>query len=71
VASTPIIHAFGTQPHQLNTWVAHPPHVWLPTVMVVSALCGHILLTRRLLNERGSMRERTQLAGATCSKVNV
>jgi hypothetical protein len=47
VISTPVFAAFG--PARLNTWVAYPPFVWLPTVMVVCALAGHILIWRHLL----------------------
>lgn len=32
-----------------NTWVATFPYVWLPTVMVMAALLGHLLVARRLL----------------------
>ena len=39
VASTPLFAAFG--PDRLNTWVAHPPFIWLPTIMVVAAFAGH------------------------------
>ena len=46
VASTPIFAAFG--PDRLNTWVAYPPFVWLPTVMVVLAISGHLLIWRKL-----------------------
>lgn len=31
-----------------NVWVCHPPYVWLPAVMVSTALIGHLLLFRRL-----------------------
>ena len=51
VASLPRFHAFGTDPAALNTWVAYPPYVWLPTILVPSALLGHILVTRRLLQQ--------------------
>jgi hypothetical protein len=44
VASTPIFAAFGQD--RLNTWVAYPPFVWLPTVMVVAALSGHLVIWR-------------------------
>lgn len=50
IASLPPIHAFGTEPRFLNTWVAYPPYVWLPTILVPSALLGHLLITRRLLS---------------------
>ncbi len=34
-----------------NTWVAHFPFVWLPTVLVPTALLTHILILRRLVSE--------------------
>jgi hypothetical protein len=52
VASTPLLHAFGTAPQQLNIWVATAPFVWLPTVFVACAIAGHIVLSRRLLLDR-------------------
>jgi hypothetical protein len=51
VASTPMLHAFGTAPERLNTFVAAWPYVTLPTVMVVLALAGHLVLFRRLRRE--------------------
>ncbi len=47
-ASTPVFHAFGTAPEQLNTWLADPPYVWLPVVMVAFALAGQFWVVRRL-----------------------
>jgi NADH:ubiquinone oxidoreductase subunit 6 (subunit J) len=49
VASTPALHAFGREPSALNTFVAYVPFVWLPSVLVVGAIVGHIAITRRLL----------------------
>jgi hypothetical protein len=46
VASLPTFAAFG--PDRLNTWVADPPYVWLPGVLVPAALFGHILTWRKL-----------------------
>jgi cbb3-type cytochrome oxidase subunit 3 len=46
VASTPGFAVFG--PDRLNTWIADPPYVWLPGVLVPSALLGHLLLWRKL-----------------------
>ena len=46
VASTPIFAAFG--PDRLNTWVADPPYVFLPTVLVPAAVFGHALTWRKL-----------------------
>ncbi|AKQ63719.1 hypothetical protein A176_000631 [Myxococcus hansupus] len=48
VASTPLFAGFGTAPTQLNTWVLFAPYVWLPTVLVGSALLGHALIFRQL-----------------------
>jgi hypothetical protein len=31
-----------------NTWIARPPYIWLPTVMVLFAILGHIVVWRRL-----------------------
>lgn len=47
-ASTPIFHAFGTRPEQLNTWVAYFPYAYI-ALAVMGALLGHIVLFRRLL----------------------
>jgi hypothetical protein len=52
VASTPLVHAFGTAPAVVNTWVAEAPFVWLPTVFVTLAIAGHVVVTRRLLAAR-------------------
>jgi len=45
-ASVPAIAAFG--PDRLNTFIAYPPYVWLPTVLVAAAIAGHIIVLRRL-----------------------
>ena len=47
--ATPMVHAFGTEPAHLNTWVAYFPFVWLPAGLVSAAVLGHVLLWRRLL----------------------
>lgn len=52
VASTPLPHAFGNTPDKLNTWVAYPPFILLPGVMVAFAVLGHVVLWRRLLTGR-------------------
>jgi hypothetical protein len=44
VASTPVFAAFGED--RLNTFVFHPPFVWLPAVMVLAALAGHLIVWR-------------------------
>jgi hypothetical protein len=52
VVTAPFIQAFG--PEQSNDWVAYLPFVFLPGVMVVAALCGHVLVLRRLRQEAPS-----------------
>lgn len=47
-APTPM-RVFMTEP--ANTWVLRPPFVWLPAVMVLAALLGHIVIFRRLSAE--------------------
>jgi hypothetical protein len=49
VASSPLVHAFGTEPAHLNTWVTHAPYVWLPAGPVVFGLAGQIIVLRKLL----------------------
>ena len=44
--STPRFAYFGRD--HLNEWVADPPYVWLPAVMVLAALAGHLLIFRSL-----------------------
>lgn len=46
VLSTPLFRWFGDD--RLNTFVAYPPFVWLPAVLVPAALMGHILIWRKL-----------------------
>ena len=50
VASTPVFHAFG--PEHLNTWIADAPYIWLPGVLVPTALFGHIVIFRKLRRRR-------------------
>jgi hypothetical protein len=46
ILSTPRFRYFGDE--HLNVWVTYPPFVWLPAVMVVAALVGHLLIFRAL-----------------------
>ena len=46
ILSTPPIAYFG--PERLNVWVTYPPYVWLPAVLVLAALAGHLLIFRAL-----------------------
>jgi hypothetical protein len=43
---TPRIRYFGDE--QLNVWVTYAPFVWLPGVMVLAALAGHLVVFRAL-----------------------
>jgi hypothetical protein len=44
ILSTPRFRYFGGD--HLNVWITYPPFVWLPGVMVVAALAGHLLVFR-------------------------
>jgi len=46
IISTPRIQYFG--PRATNFFVAYPPFVWLPAIMVLAALAGHLLVFRAL-----------------------
>jgi hypothetical protein len=46
VLSTPLFRMFGEA--RLNTFVAYPPFVWLPAVLVLAAWAGHLLVFRKL-----------------------
>jgi hypothetical protein len=48
--SSPVFAAFG--PERLNTFVAYPPFIWLPTVMVVCAITVHMIIWRWLFVTR-------------------
>jgi len=50
--AAPMVRAFGDDPRHVNTWVLYFPYVWLPTVLVMIALAGHLVLTRKLVVER-------------------
>jgi hypothetical protein len=47
VLSTPFFGLFGTE--RLNVFVTYPPFVWLPAVMVLAALTGHLIVFRALM----------------------
>jgi hypothetical protein len=44
ILSMPLFRYFGDD--RLNIWVTYPPFVWLPAVMVLAALAGHLLIFR-------------------------
>lgn len=47
ILSTPVpFRVFMNEP--ANVWIAHPPFVWLPSVMVGMALMGHLVIFRHL-----------------------
>jgi hypothetical protein len=50
ILSTPRFAAFG--PDRLNTFVTYPPFVWLPTVLVLAALAGHLIIFRAVRGGR-------------------
>ena len=46
ILATPRFRYFGDE--ALNTFVMEPPFVWLPAVMVLAALAGHLVIFRSL-----------------------
>jgi hypothetical protein len=46
ILSTPRFAAFGSD--RLNVFIAYPPFVWLPAVLVLAALTGHLVIFRAL-----------------------
>ena len=46
ILATPRVRYFGDD--RLNVWVTYVPYVWLPAVMVLAALAGHLLIFRAL-----------------------
>jgi small-conductance mechanosensitive channel len=50
LVSTPIFALFG--PDRLNVWITYPPFVWLPAVMVLAALTGHLVIFRAAARTR-------------------
>lgn len=52
VASSPMLRAFGDDPAHVNWWVTRVPYVWLPAVLVVVAIAGHVVVTRALILSR-------------------
>jgi len=50
ILGTPRFQYFGRE--HLNVWVMQPPFVWLPAVMVLAALAGHLLIFRAVVRRR-------------------
>lgn len=46
IASLPVFKAFGES--RVVTFVTYPPFIWLPAVMVVAALAGHLMIFKAL-----------------------
>lgn len=46
ILSTPVFRLFGDD--RLNVFVTYTPFVWLPAVMVLAALAGHLVIFRAL-----------------------
>ena len=62
--STPTpFRVFQNEP--ANEWIAHAPWVWLPTVFVLAAIVGHILVYRRLRMEASATASVAAIPGTT------
>jgi hypothetical protein len=55
ILATPRFRYFGD--HALNTFVMDPPFVWLPSVMVLAALAGHLVIFRALAWQSARIRD--------------
>ena len=53
ILGTPRFRYFGDQ--YLNVWVTYPPFVWLPAVLVLAALAGHLLIFRALIRQSSAV----------------
>jgi hypothetical protein len=62
ILATPRFAYFGED--NLNVWVTYPPFVWLPAVMVLAALAGHLVIFRAV---RGSGGQRSSSASPMSS----
>jgi len=49
ILGSPMVHRFGTDPRHVNTWVLFFPYVLVPAMLVLTALSGHVVITRNLL----------------------
>jgi hypothetical protein len=49
ILSTPRFRLFGDD--HLNVFITYTPFIWLPTVMVVAALAGHLIVFRALATQ--------------------
>jgi hypothetical protein len=49
ILSTPRFRFFGDD--RLNVFITYTPFIWLPTVMVVAALAGHLIVFRALATQ--------------------
>ena len=56
VATLPPVHAFGTDPAHLNTWISRAPFVWVAVLLVPVALGGHLVVLRAVARERAQRR---------------
>ena len=56
VLSTPMFARFGATADRLNTFAAEPPYILLPTVLVLTAWAGHLIVFRALSLPRPSAR---------------
>lgn len=49
IVGSPMVRGFGAGPTHVNTWVLFFPYVLVPVSLVVVAISGHIVITRKLL----------------------
>jgi hypothetical protein len=52
ILGSPMVHRFGTDPRHVNSWVLFYPYVLVPGTLVVTALSGQFVITRKLLTSQ-------------------
>ncbi|HEX4467931.1 MAG TPA: hypothetical protein VH080_00255, partial [Gemmatimonadaceae bacterium] len=67
-APTPL-RVFMNEP--ANLWITRAPWVWLPTVLVVAALCGHVVVYRRLAIDARALRPPSSTANNSRERIAV
>lgn len=48
ITTSPILHLFGTEAGNINTWVLYFPYILLPGLLVTNAIFCHVIIFRKL-----------------------
>jgi hypothetical protein len=67
VLASPMVRAFGDDPRHINSWIAHFPFIWLGTVLVASAVFGHVVIFRALRVAKSAVPRASEPSSARAS----